>query len=149
MAIYRPSRPRWRATAMIGAVCLLIGGGVGWLIARAGDPDPAEAIRSIRASLSEVSGALEIVEIEYGEAVEGGEVVARPEYDGARAAALRARSLWDEVSVSMELLAPQQASEVASEFDRLMAAIDSRADEAEVAEATRTMRNLLREFGGP
>lgn len=149
MAIYRPSRPRWRATAMVGAVCLLIGSGVGWLIASAGDPDPTEAIRSIRASLSEVAGALEVVEIEYGEAVEDGEVVTRPEYDGARAAALRARSLWEEVSVSMELLAPQQTSEVASEFDRLMAAIDSTADEAEVAEATRTMRDLLREFGGP
>jgi hypothetical protein len=149
MAIYRRSPPRWRATAVAAVVCLVAGGAAGWLIGSRSEPDPIEAVRSIQSSLAGVSGALEVVEIEYAEAVEDGETVAQSEYEGARAAAIRARSLFAEVRRPLQVLAPAAVSQIDTNLEALVGAIDSTADEAEVAEMVATTSELIDKFGAP
>ena len=149
MAIYRPSRPRGRAVAVTAALCLAIGGFVGWAIGNASEPDPVEAVRSIRSSLSGVNGALEVVAIEYAEAVDGNEVVAEAEYEGARSAAERARSLFGEIRAPLELLAPDSTEEIDAGLDDLVEAVDSNADEDDVTAMARATAELLANFGAP
>jgi hypothetical protein len=149
MSIYRRSRPRWRATAATAAVCLVAGGAAGWIIGSGSEPDPVEAVRSLRSTLAGVGGALEVVDIEYSEAVDEGEVVAESEYRGARAAAVRARSLFTEVRQPLALLAPDPTSRIQDNLDALVRAIDSTADEEEVAEIAATTSELIADFGAP
>jgi hypothetical protein len=149
MAIYRPSRPRGRALALTAVLSLVVGGLVGWAMGNAREPDPIEAVRSIRSSLSGVSGALEVVAIEYAEAVDGDEVVAEAEYEGARAAAERARSLFGEIRAPLELLVPDSTDEIDASLDGLVDAVDSTADEDDVTAIARATAELLANFGAP
>jgi hypothetical protein len=149
MAIYRPPRPRWRAAAGAGIAGVIIGGVAGWLIGASSGADPRAAMQMIRSSLTDVAGALEVVEIEYSEAVEDDDVVAETEYEGARAAAERARDLYDEVRAPLAVIASEEASEIASSLDDLIAGIDDIAHESEVGELARTTASMLERFGRP
>lgn len=149
MAIYRPEKPRWPALLITAAAGLVVGVAGGWLIAARSEPDIREAASSIRASLDRTAGSVEIVGIEYREAVRDGEVVARAEYEGARDAALRARSLFAEVREALAVLAPEAAAEIAGDLNDLVEAIESTADEGDVAEIVSSTEARLRAFGGP
>jgi hypothetical protein len=149
MAIYRPAKPRWPVLVITAAAGLVVGGIAGWLIAARSEADTTEAARAIRSSLDRTAGSVEIVGIEYREAVRDGEVVARAEYDGARDAALRARSLFADVRQPLAVLAPGAAAQIAEDLNGLIEAIESTADEDDVAEIVSSTKARLRAFGGP
>jgi hypothetical protein len=149
MAIYRPAPPRWRAAAVTGIAGLFVGGMAGWLVGAGTEPDPVDAMRKVRSRLTMAASALEVVAIEYSEAVEAGEVVAETEYEGARSAAARARDLFDEVREPLTTLAPQTTADLASRLEDLIEAIDDTASEAKVAELVDATASTLENFGGP
>jgi hypothetical protein len=149
MAIYRPPPPRWRAAIAGGLVGILVGLIAGILLARGSGADHADAVREIKSALTRSAGTLEVVEIEYSEAVENGEITTESEYEGARAAALRARSGFQDVREPLGLLAPEATAEIDAAFDQLLAAIDDLSDEAVVAEHVQDTTRLLTEFGTP
>ena len=149
MAIYRPTRGRRRALIWSAAGGLIVGGIGGFLVASTSQADTSEAARSIRSSLMRASGALEIVDIEYAEAVEDGAVVARAEYEGARDAAAEARAIFDDVRGPLQILAPDTASELSRNFTDLTDAVEATADENEIDAIVSSTRDLLNDFGGP
>jgi hypothetical protein len=149
MAIYRPAKPRWPALVLTAAAGLVVGVAGGWLIAARSEPDTTEAARSIRSSLDRAAGSLEIVGIEYREAVRGREVVARAEYEGARDAALRARSLFAEIRQPLAVLDAEAAAEITADLNGLVEAVESTAEENDVAQMASSTEDRLRAFGRP
>src|SRR5687768_16798940 len=96
MAIYRPPKRRWTVAVATGLIGLLLGLLLGWGLLRP-EPDPADVLGDLRATLISAAGTLEVVAIEYAESVEDGEVVAEPEYRGARDALASSRQTYEEV----------------------------------------------------
>ena len=142
MAIYRPSKPRYRIVPVAAIVGLLVGLLAGLVLA-GGDPEPVEAVREIRTTLTEASSVLEIVEIEYEEALEDGSGDGNAEYEGARDALERSRSLWAEARPSVDLLAPQEAEEIDSLYEELGDAVADEALPEQVNELIAELSALL------
>jgi hypothetical protein len=142
MAIYRPQRPRWRLAAVAGLVGLGVGLLVGWGLLRP-EPDPAEVLGKVRASLASAASTLEVVGIEYAESVEDGQVVASPEYQGARDALASSRRRYDEARPGVAAVSPENASAIDDAYDRLVAAMDARAPAEEISGHVRELREML------
>jgi len=90
MSLYRQAQgPSLRALAIAAAVALIVGGLVGYLIGRETAPEPTlvELVTEAREELRPALSALELVGIEYSEALRGDEVIAETEYDAARSQA--------------------------------------------------------------
>ena len=142
MAIYRPQRSRWKPAAIAGVAGLIIGLLVGWGILRP-EPEPAEAVRQVRASLVSAAGTLEVVEVEYVESVRGGRIVATPEFQGARAALRSSRERYLEAREAVAATAPDAASAIDAAYEELERLVERRAPPREVSERTRTLRGML------
>lgn len=74
MSLYRqPGRTRATTLAAVAAVALLVGGGIGFALARATESDPtvSEALAPIRDDLKTVSNGLELIPTEYPQALRG------------------------------------------------------------------------------
>lgn len=142
MAIYRPQRPRWRATAVAGLVGLGLGLLIGWGLLRP-EPNPAELIASARATLASAAATLEVVEIEYDEAVEDSRIVARPEYEGARSALRSSRERYAEARAVVAAVSADDASAIDDAYDDLERAVDARAPAEEVSASAQGLREML------
>ncbi len=142
MAIYRPQRPRWIPAVITGVVGLLVGLLVGWGVLRP-EPNPAEVMGDVRATLRSAAGTLEIVEIEYAESVEDGEIVSSPEFEGARDALDSSRQRYLEVREAVAALSPNTASEIDDAFDRLEGLVKRRAPSEDVADLARELADML------
>lgn len=145
MAIYRPPKPRWRAVAMGIAIGVLLGGSVGFALGRPNEPDLAEAVGAIRGTLARAAGSIEVAAIEYEEALEDGEVVARSEYEGALAAVSSAQDSYREVRAALLQLVPAKATAIDEAFDRLVDAMRGMADPEEIARVASELEELLKE----
>src|SRR5687768_13882348 len=96
MAIYRPPRSPWRARLLVGAAGFAIGAAIVIALLPEGEPSAADRAAAARSELIAAEGGLEIVQIEYAESVEDGEVVAEAEYEGALSALRRSRERYDD-----------------------------------------------------
>lgn len=147
MAIYRPQRRRWTVLVAAAVLGLLIGLAIGWALRS--DPDPVEAIADVRSSLVQAAGTLEVVEIEYDEAVADGEVVARPELEGARAALASSRERYREVGDAVAAISSETASAIGDGYEDLERSIADLAPPEEVAARSADLRErLLGALGG-
>jgi hypothetical protein len=142
MAIYRPQRPRWRLATVAGLLGLGVGLLVGWGLL-APEPDPAEVLGEVRASLASAASTLEVVGIEYAESVEDGKVVASPEYEGARDALASSRARYQEARDGLVAVSPEGASAIDDAYDRLEAAMAARASDEEVSSLVGDLREML------
>lgn len=142
MAIYRPSKPRYRLVLIAAAIGLLVGIVTGLVLGN-DEPDPVESVREISVTLTEASSVLEIVEIEYEEALEDGTGEGDAEYEGALDALARSRTSWTEVRPAVELLAPETASEVDALYGDLDQAMTDEALPEEINELTGELSELL------
>jgi hypothetical protein len=143
VAIYQPRQRRWPlalAAALLGGAA---GFGLGWAVR--GEPvvDPVAAISEVRAGLASVAGTLEIVEIEYAEAVEDGQVVSEPEYGGARDALARARGRYRGLAPAHRSMDPESASEAGMLFDQLEGQIEDRAAPDDVTATVTQLTDVL------
>jgi len=142
MAIYRPPKPRWRVAVGAGLAGLLVGAVAGFA---AGDkePDPLEGARALQVDLTRAAGPLEVVAIEYEEAVPAGEVVAEAEYQGGLAALRSSRGRFEEVREALSVFDPARTDEIAAGYDELQRLMESHADPEDVRALTEELRDLL------
>ena len=145
MAIYRPPRPRWRAAAVGIAAGLLVGGLIGYALGNPNEPDLDAAIGAIEASLVRAAGSLEVVVIEYNEAVEDGEVVAEAEYQGSLDALASSRASYEDVASGLTALAPDRARAIEVFYDELEAAMAATEDSGEIELLVGQLDRLLKE----
>ncbi len=143
MAIYKPPPSRWRVSLATGVVGLLIGLGVGAFFLGRSDPNPTEAIRSIRTELTGVAGVLEVLEVEYRESVRDGKVVSDAEYQGAQDALERARSRFAGVRETLRAIDPERVEDIHGKFDDLRALLAGHAPASDVSSVVRELKSDL------
>lgn len=141
MAIYRPQRRRWVLAAIAAAAGLLVGLLLGYALR--GDPDPLDAIEETRTTLLSAAATLEIVGVEYAEAVEGEEIVAPPEYEAALAALASSRERYREVAGVVEVLNPAAVTAAEDGYRELERMIRDRENEGLVRAATEDLGDTL------
>lgn len=141
MAIYRPPKPRWPAALVAGIVGLLAGLLLGTLLSS--DPEPAEAVRAVRADLASAASLLEVASVEYEESVSGGEVVSEQEFEGAKDAIARSRELAESAVPALRVLAPSAADAVIEGYDQVEALMAQPAEPSDVNAALDDLRARL------
>lgn len=143
MAIYRPPKRRWPALVALLVLGVALGLGAGLLIASRA-PDPAEAVAPAKRALSQAAVVLDVLEVEYSEAVSGGSVQSRSEYEGSLSALERSRDAFEEARPALEALAPQRAADIDDAYERLRELMEDEADPAEVSGAVAELEGELR-----
>ena len=141
MSLYRePGQVRRRRQLWIGAglgalvaivvaVVLLAGGG--------GPPSRAERTAAAKAAADRALNGLELVEIEYAQAVKNGQVVAPTEYEAARADVQRARSA---------LSAHEPGERIDRTLAAVAAAVENRVPAGELERAVAEARAAISQF---
>jgi hypothetical protein len=148
MSLYRQaggSRARTAAAAAVGGA--LAGGLAGFMIGDAGGdgerPSIRAALAAVRSDLRPARSGLELVSIEYREGVRDGRVVARTEYEAARAAVRRAREAVSAQRDELAALDPRAAGDLQRALSQLDARVSARAPPAAVDEIARRARSML------
>jgi hypothetical protein len=140
MSLYREAgRARRRRRIAIGAgvlvvviaviVVLLAGGG--------GPPNHADRVKAAQAAASEALDGVEIVTVEYPQAVRGGRVVAATEFAGAKADVQRARQQLEQQRADFEAVDPAAYRRAEDALGTLAATVARRADIAKAVAAAR------------
>jgi len=147
MSLYRQAgRASGRVIALVAAAAAVVGLIAGFAVGRATAPDPtlAEKIAELRSELRPAEQGMELTATEYSQAVRGGRVVAPTEYEAAQEAIGRAA---DSVAASRTDLRALDAAKAAA-LDRAIAAvraaIQRRAEPAEVQRLSDEGRAALR-----
>ena len=152
MSLYRQAGAGGlRRTAVAAALGVLVGLATGLLAARGGGDEPPtvrEALAALGERLSPAVSGLELVAIEYREAVRDGRVVAPTEYAAARADVRRARQAVAGSRADLEALHPRVAARLDAELSQLDRAVADRAPPAQVealaGRAQASLRTLVR-----
>ncbi|HUR16279.1 MAG TPA: hypothetical protein VMZ33_03245 [Candidatus Limnocylindrales bacterium] len=141
MAIYRPRRSRWPLLLAVGVICFLLGGAVGAVVVGSRSADLEETATIISDEMGASAGLLEVVEIEYTEAVApgGGEI----EYEAALDNLSRSRERYDSVANGLAVLDPDRARRIETGFARLQTMIAERAEAAAVGDGVASLREEL------
>lgn len=151
MSLYREAGRRRTLPLLAGAVAIaLLAGLIGFLIGDGGNEEPslADAVQSVREDTRPAISELELVTIEYGEAVRDGQVVAETEYQAARDHVDRAAESLASVSGDLELLGPDGVAEARAAMSELGTLVEQRAAAAEVDAAVRRAEDALRDATG-
>ena len=136
MSLYREAGGRRSGTLVaVAAVAALLGGLVGLLIGSSGDEDASleESVSAVREDVQPALSALELVQIEYTEAVSQGKVVAETEYQAAQDQVEAAQRTLDEAGEDLELLAPDDLDQAQQALSRLESAVQELAPAEQVA----------------
>jgi hypothetical protein len=109
-----------------------------------GPPSAAERQAAARATAQNAENGLELLEIEYGQAVRGGRVAAPTEYQAAKADVQRARDALAKGAADLDAVDASAARRAAAALDRLRADVDRRvtagALKADIAQARAALR---------
>jgi hypothetical protein len=145
VSLYRQAgRANARSVVVAAVAALLLGFGAGYLV-RGGEESPSlrAAVSDVRDRLRPVRAGLDLVTVEYPQAVRGGRVIARTEYAAAQADVARARKGFAATRADLAVLDPQRTREAAAALDRLAGLVDRRAPAPQVAAAARTAEAAL------
>jgi hypothetical protein len=137
MSLYRqPGRASARTIAVAVVAALVVGLAAGFGIGRAtGGEDQrsvAEAVAALRGDLRPALSGLGLVRIEYAQAVKDGRVAAPTEYAAAKADVGRARAAVTAHVADLRALSPEQAAKAEQALAQLAAAVQAKADAAQV-----------------
>jgi len=138
MAIYKPPKARWPLAVFAGVVGLLVGIGIGFLLGGE-ETDPLEGARMVQQELASAAAGLEVVGIEYTEAVDDGTVVNDTEYRGSLDALESSRDRFEAVEDAVAALAPELAQSITDAYD-------ATADVMEAKEPAEDVQALLDEL---
>jgi hypothetical protein len=135
MSLYREPGRRRAAPIVTAAVAFaLLGGLAGFLIGSSGDEETsledalAQAQDDVRPALSE----LELVAIEYSEAVRDGRVVAETEYQASIDHVARSREVFEGVSEELRPVSPEEVTSTERHLEELGVAVERRAPTPQV-----------------
>jgi hypothetical protein len=150
MSLYREARRRrlWLPVAVAGLAVLALVAGV--VIGRSTAPERSlrDAVENVQENARTASDALELVTIEYREAVANGEIAAETEYEAAQDGIERAHEAFEGIRDELAVLDPgetRRADEALEELERLVARRASPDDVDRVAaEAARSIRTAAR-----
>jgi len=135
MSLYRESGGR-RSGALIGisVAALLVGLIGGFAAGRASAPEPelGERLAEVREAVQPALSALELITIEYPQAVADGEVIAETEYSAVQSQVNAARMTLDAAQADLSLLDSAAAEEAQARVDELVEMIASREDTGSV-----------------
>jgi hypothetical protein len=148
MSLYREvgrGRPWVVATAVV--VALAIGFGVGFATGRSTAPEPTfeDAVAALQSEIRAATDALELVTIEYEQAVANGAVTAESEYDAARADAARAEEIFTSYREELTLLSPDETAATEAALQALAEQIEALADPSEVTATAEEAMQALRD----
>ena len=135
MSLYRqPGRTATRTLVLIVVATVVVAGGIGFAIGRSTAPDPtlSEQISDVRSELRPATQAFEFMPNEYKQAVSGGRVVRQAEYGGVQSSLDRAQGAIDKAKADLRALNPEQAAAIERNLAAVRAAVERRADPAEV-----------------
>jgi hypothetical protein len=147
MSLYRQAgHARRRRRIMIGAAAALVAVAVLVVVlatGSSGPPSRADRVQSARGAASQALDGLELLGIEYGQAVKGGRVAAPTEYAAAKSDVQRARKALTDHVADLDAVDPAARRRAAAAFAALAAAVARRAD---IAAALRASRAALQPF---
>lgn len=117
----------------------------GFLAGRAGGSRPslASALEHLQRELRPAGDALELVPIEYRQAVRGGQIVAPTEYAAAKEDLDRAQDAFASARADLAALAPEEAGRAAAELGQLAALLERRAAPGTVATQARRAERTI------
>jgi hypothetical protein len=146
MSLYRQAGGTSRRVAIAATVvALLIGGAAGFAIGRGSvdEPSLSEQVDGVRESLQPARTALELVTIEYPEAVNGGEIVAETEYAAAQSQAQTAASTLEAAEEDLRAISPDSYEAAVEAVDEVSARIEAVDDPAAVEAAVRAAHDAV------
>ena len=108
-----------------------------------GPPSHAERVASARSAATEALDGIELLGIEYGQAVKGGRVVAATEFTAAKADVLRARQSLADHRADFEAVDAAGYRRATQALAALAATVSRRAD---ITQAAGTARAALAPF---
>jgi hypothetical protein len=150
MSLYRVASRRSRLLGLLAPVIALAVGLLGgFLLGRASAPEAsiADALADPAADVAEARNALEVLTIEYPQAVSNGAVRAPTEYDAARADVRRAREALASAD-DLAALDPEGYRRASALLAEVAALVERIASPAEVAAGVRTADEALAELPG-
>jgi hypothetical protein len=142
MSLYRQAgRARRRRRITIGVAAALVALIVLVVVlataGSSGPPSRADRVQAARAAASQARDGLELLGIEYGQAVKGGRVAAPTEYEAAKADVQRARKALTDHAADLDAVDPPARRRADAALATLAAAVNQRADIAAVLRASR------------
>jgi hypothetical protein len=126
------------AIAAIALIVLIV-----VLATSGGPPSHADRVKSAKSAASEALDGIEVLTVEYGQAVRGGRVVAASEYGGAKGDVQRARASLTDHRADFEAVNPAAYRRALAALDALAVTVARRAD---IASAVRAARAALQPF---
>jgi hypothetical protein len=135
LAVYRPTRRQrppvlWLA---LGLIALVVVGGGAFLALR---PAPTSDLATAKAALTEVSGRLDLLGVEYPKLVAG-------QANGAEAALTSAEAAWNRALPPLQAIDPAWATARQAQLTALKALVSARATPAEVQTAATALMAAL------
>jgi hypothetical protein len=124
------------AIVVLAALAVVIAGG-------GGPPSHAERIAAARSAAGQALDGLELVEIEYGQAVKGRRIVASTEYDAARADVQRAKDALVEHRDDLLALDPGVLARAERSLDDVARAVARRATTGELKHTVAVARAAI------
>lgn len=148
MSLYRElGRTRPAKLAAIALAGLLAGAAIGFAIGRTANEEPslAESVQELQDTVRPALGALELVTIEYPQAVRNGRVTAGTEYAAVRSQLSTASALITANETELRLLDPSAAEALDTALRRLRQLIEQRGPAADVKRQAETSSTTLRQ----
>lgn len=139
MSLYRQTGGASRGVAIGAAIAaLLVGAVAGFALGRDSVDEPTlqEQLEDLATDLRPATSALELVGIEYAEAVEDGEVVAETEHQAARSQLETARSILESKQSELRAVSASRYETALEALAEVEARFDAMADPAAVKQAS-------------
>jgi hypothetical protein len=147
MSLYRQAgRARRNRRIAIGAAAAVVAIAVLVIVLASsggGPPSHAERVASARSAAGEALDGIELLTVEYGQAVKGGRVVAPTEFGAAKADVQRARQSLADHDADFEAVDPAAFRRATDALGALAATVARRAD---ITAAVRNARSSLQPF---
>jgi hypothetical protein len=145
MSLYREVRGRPRRLLIAAAVILVLGLVGGFVLGRAskGEPSLAEKVSDFRDDAQQVADALEVLTVEYPQAVRSGHVAAQTEYTGAKKDVDRAQRAFEHIEGDLHAIFPQRVALAAGQLHELEKLVNQAAPPEQVLNQVAKVRETL------
>jgi capsule polysaccharide export protein KpsE/RkpR len=147
MSLYRePGQARRRRRAIVAgaaATLVMIAVLVVVLAGGGGPPTTAERAQAARSAAAQALDGLELLQIEYGQAVRDGRVVAPTEYDAAKADVDRARAALTAHREDVAVVDPAAPAKAQAALARVSSVVQQRGEAARLRQAVDRARAVI------